>query len=188
MEDVCLTSANANNRYSDTQLEELIQQISTGGKDALSELYHQASPAVYGFAISILKNEHDAEDVLHDCFLRIYSFAGSYKPKGKPMAWILTITKNLCYSKLGQQRGDTQLELLENQLGENPMTSAEDRAVISACMRLLTDEERQIVSLHAVGGLKHREIARMLSLPVSTVLSKYNRALKKLRAQLEKGE
>ncbi len=48
-------------------------------------------------------------------------------------------------------------------------------------------EEGQIVLLHAVTGLKHREIAQLLELPLSTVLSKYHRGLKKLKA-LMKGE
>lgn len=55
-------------------------------------------------------------------------------------------------------------------------------------MKQLTDQERQIVMLHAVAGFKHREIAELLELPLSTVLSKYRRALKKLRHSLEKGE
>ena len=50
----------------------------------------------------------------------------------------------------------------------------------------LTEEQaRRIVLLHAVTGLKHREIAQLLELPLATVLSKYHRALKKLKAQLE---
>lgn len=48
-------------------------------------------------------------------------------------------------------------------------------------MRELADEERQILMLHAVTGMKHREIAELLQLSLSTVLSKYHRALKKLR-------
>ena len=52
----------------------------------------------------------------------------------------------------------------------------------------LGEEERQIVLLHAVTGLKHREIAALLELPLSTVLSKYHRALKKLREQLKGDE
>ena len=55
-------------------------------------------------------------------------------------------------------------------------------------MTRLSDEERQIVVLHAVAGFKHREIADIVELPLPTVLSKYHRALKKLRAFLEKGE
>ena len=47
------------------------------------------------------------------------------------------------------------------------------------------DEERRIVLLHAVTGMKHREIAALLELTLPTVLSKYHRALKKMRSTLE---
>lgn len=50
-----------------------------------------------------------------------------------------------------------------------------------ALLEALGDQERQIVTLHALAGLKHREIAAMLALPLPTVLSKYSRALKKLQ-------
>ena len=66
----------------------------------------------------------------------------------------------------------------------NPAVTAENKAAIRACMERLSDEERQIVVLHAVSGFKHREIASLLSLALPTVLSKYNRAIKKLRAYL----
>ena len=46
---------------------------------------------------------------------------------------------------------------------------------------MLSDQERQIVMLHAMTGWKHREIAELLHLPLPTVLSKYNRVLKKIR-------
>ena len=48
-------------------------------------------------------------------------------------------------------------------------------------LAILGDQERKIVMLHAISGLKHREIAELLELPLATVLSKYHRALKKLR-------
>ena len=52
---------------------------------------------------------------------------------------------------------------------------------LEALLSALGDEERQIVTLHALTGLKHREIAELLGLPLATVLSKYSRALKKLQ-------
>ena len=48
-------------------------------------------------------------------------------------------------------------------------------------LRLLTDSERQIVMLHALSGLKHREVADLLDIPQATAISRYNRALAKLR-------
>ena len=54
-------------------------------------------------------------------------------------------------------------------------------------MSCLSDEERQIVSLHAVAGLKHREIGELTGLPLATVLTKYNRALAKMKKTLGGG-
>ena len=65
--------------------------------------------------------------------------------------------------------------------------SAEDRALLQQALSGLSGEERQIILLHAVSGLKHREIAQLLERPLSTVLSKYHRGLKKMKA-LMKGE
>ena len=60
--------------------------------------------------------------------------------------------------------------------------------MLNMAMNELADQERQIVILHAVTGFKHREIAAVLELPLATVLSKYRRALQKLKTKLEGGE
>ena len=168
------------------ELDRCLAELAAGKSDALDSLYHSTSSAIYSFAFSILKNPHDAEDVLHDCYLNIYAGAESYRSSGKPMAWILTITKNLCYQKLRerQKTADLPQEDWEPWLRHNEGLSQEDKVIIRQCMELLSDEERQIVSLHAVAGFRHREIAELLSLPLSTVLSKYHRAIKKLRHHL----
>ena len=71
---------------------------------------------------------------------------------------------------------------------EQTPASPEDRLVLEQCLKALDDSERQIVILHAVGGMKHRETAELLGLPLATVLSKYSRAIKKLKSKLEKRE
>lgn len=168
------------------ELDRCILGIARGDPDALELLYHSTRASVYSFALSILKNSHDAEDVLQDCYLHIHTGAEHYRSAGKPMAWILTITKNLCYQILRdrQRTADLPQEDWEPWLAANEGLSQEDQVVIRQCMENLTDEERQIVSLHAVAGFRHREIAEVLSLPLSTVLSKYHRAIKKLRQHL----
>ena len=87
-------------------LEEYMAHIAKGDHDALAALYQHTNASIYGFALSILKNASDAEDALHDCFLDIYQAAGSYRPQGKPMAWIFTIVRNRCLQKL-RERGRT---------------------------------------------------------------------------------
>ena len=51
----------------DIVLDQYIKEIANGNKNALADLYAMTSAAVYGFILSILKNSHDAEDILHDC-------------------------------------------------------------------------------------------------------------------------
>ena len=103
------------------------------------------------------------------------------------MAWILTVTRNLALTALRKEGREEELspEAWEAiPVGEDP-EGAEDRLVLEAAMEALDGTERQIILLHAVSGLKHREIAALLGLPLSTVLSKYNRGLKKMKKQLE---
>ena len=183
------TSYEQNITLTKSPLETYIAGIAAGEKSAVSELYEETKTAVYGFALSIVKNASDAEDVLQDTYVKIWSAAESYDPLGKPMAWILTITKNLALSML-RERSKTADIADDSWLkfeAKSPAISTEDRLVLSAAMQTLTDEERQIIILHAVSGLKHVEISRLLSIPLSTVLSKYSRAKKKLQITLKEG-
>lgn len=160
-----------------------ILKIADGDYDALEALYNNTKASVYGYALSILKNTFDAEDVLHDVYVSIFSSAQGYFSHGKPLAWILTITRNLCLMKIREhkRKADMPEENWEAYLDNCERMSTLDKLVITECMKSLSDEERQIVALHAVSGFKHREIALFLQMPLSTVLSKYNRAIKKLR-------
>ncbi len=173
----------------DLLVEKYIVEIAKGNTDYMKNLYDSISSSVYGYAFSLLKNSDDAGDVLHDCFLKIYNAAPGYSPCGKPFSWIFTITKNLCMQKFREnsKQADAPDEDMENFGAINNTLSAEDSLIIKECMTILADDERQIVILHAVSGYKHREIADFLEIPLATVLSKYNRALKKLNDKLTEG-
>lgn len=179
-----------NNKEADKDTDKLIEtylrRISRGNRDAIGDIYDLTRNGVYGFILSILKNPEDAEDVLQDTYIKICSSADMYTPQGKPMAWIFTIARNLCLMKLRKQTKqvdipDFEWEQLESGNGD---FGTEDRIVLKAALSQISDEESQIVMMHAVGGMKHREIADVLDMPLATVLSKYNRALKKLQKVL----
>ena len=140
-------------------------------------------------ALRILGSQQDAEDAVQETFVKAYQSAAQYRSQGKPMAWLITITRNLCMEKLRERgkRSDIPEEDWDKYLEQTP-ASPEDRLVLEQCLKALDDSERQIVILHAVGGMKHRETAELLGLPLATVLSKYSRAIKKLKSKLEKRE
>ena len=168
-------------------LESLLLGVAAEDSHSLEELYHRTRTAVYGLVLSYLKHPQDAEDVTQDAFVRIWDTAASYRPQGKPMAWLLTVARNLALMRL-RERGKAQ-ELADEEWSALPArapdATTEDRHVLRAALSLLSEQERQVVMLHGVTGLKHREIAQLLELPLATVLSKYRRALKKLNLLLE---
>ena len=168
-------------------LESAIERLALGEREALGEIYSICRISVYGFALSILKNTPDAEDVTQETFVKIYTEADKYAPEGKPMAWILTITKNLCLQRFRQTRRISQAEedFERHEGGASDVDEVLDGVVLMEAMRILSDEERQIVILHAVSGVKHREIAKIMEMPLPTVLSKYNRAMKKLKKKMQ---
>ena len=145
---------------------------------------------VYSFILSILKNPQDAEEVMQETYLKIWTSAASYQSQGKPLAWMFTIARNLCYMKFREQKkqADIGLDDLDGEeAGEIclPLENLADAMVLKAALEILKEDERQIVLLHASAGLKHREIASSLQIPLATVLSKYNRAIKKMKRHLK---
>ena len=167
--------------------EALFPRIAEGDRDSFFILYESTSSAVFSFALSLLRDVSDAEDAMQETYLRIRGASHLYRPQGKPMAWIFTITRNICLMKFRKRKRFTVIPIEDINIdpGFDRISDAEDRMVLEAALRTLSRQECEIVMLHAVSGLKHREICELLELPLSTVISKYNRSLKKLRSQLE---
>ena len=170
-----------------SKLTELLAAIAAGEREALAELYSRTRAAVYGMALSYLHSAHDAQDLTQDVFVRVWECAGQYRPTGSPMGWLLAVCRNLCLMHLRSHSRRSELSEAEWDAipAEETGLSAEERVLLQHALGELPDEERRIVLLHAVTGLKHREIAAVLELPLATVLSKYHRALKKMRSFLK---
>lgn len=168
------------------RMERQISQIAQGDKEAFASLYEETRTAVFAFLLSYL-GRHDAEDALQDTYLSAYRSAGAYRPQGTPMAWLLGVAKNTARRRLREDRRETVLpeESWDSMEEEADGLSSEDRTVLHSLLQRLSAEEYRIVALHAVSGLKFREIAEALPLPLSTVLSKYHRAMKKLKKAWE---
>lgn len=174
------------------ELDKYMAGIAAGDKGAMARLYEATRTAVYSYALSILKDRHEAEDVLHDCYVAAWGAAANYRPDGRALNWLMTITRNLCLRRLNESKrlAQTPPEGWDsfNPAGDNPAQITEDRLMLRRCMSLLADDERQILVLHAVAGFKHREIAHALDIPLATVLSKYSRTLKKLKQSMKGDE
>lgn len=167
--------------------EKLIKRIAKGDMDAFDILYRQSERTLYAYVLSLTKDHETTLDIMQDTYVKLISAAHLYKPMGKPLAWIFTIAKNLFYQKLRKEKNVEHMDPthLSDDKRFSYVTDIEDRLVLEGVLKLLTQEEREIIMLYAVSGMKHKEIAENLGLNLSTTLSKYHRALKKLRDFLE---
>lgn len=168
--------------------EGLFPRIGDGDSAALEELYCRTERTIYAFVLSLLKDPELTQDVVQETYLKIRSAAHLYEPQGKPLAWMFTIAKNLARNAMRRIGGDALEADLSDSIRYSYVSDPIDRMVLSAAMQILEETERQVILLHLVSGLRHREIAADLGMPLSTALSKYHRGLKKLqRYLLEKG-
>lgn len=168
-------------------LEQYIVEMAGGSSTAIEPFYAATRAGVYGYALSILRNTHDAQDVMQEAYVRVYRSSEQYLPRGNPMPWVYAIVRNLALTQLRERQKMVEVgpETLDCVLPGNEQLTEDDRLILSAALDGLTPEESQIVILHAAAGFKHREIAELLQIPLSTAISKYHRALGKLRRTLE---
>ncbi len=154
-----------------------LERIAMKDIEAFNELYNLINNNVYSFALSILRNNEDALDVTQEVFITIYNNAYKYQNQNKPMAWILTITKNIAYTKIRSNKKEINVDEIEFISKPNH----DDKILVEYLLNNLSLEERNIVILHAMNGFKFHEIAKILDLKLTTTLSKYHRAIKKLK-------
>ncbi len=172
--------------------EELFTRIASGDDSALEDLYYLSYRPIYAFLISLTLNKEDADDLLQDTYLRIREAAHLYRHQGNPMAWMMKISKNLFLMKKRKEKGketiheDGILEMMESTFHE--IDDVENRIFLEELFLHITDEEREIILMNVLSGLTFREIAGIMNKPLGTVLSKYHRAVKKLRRASEKME
>ena len=183
-----LTACEASDRNG--KIEDLILKMAKGDTEALGSLYEEIKTDVYAFCLSRAQNVEDAEDICEDTFVRIYKYARLYTPKGKPMAWIFTVALNILKRhKAIKARHISYDDAISDTVDESQgiEEALSERSFLKWLISSLDELSRSILVMHAVSGLKHREIAKILDIPLATVLSKYNRAIKKLKNMAEGG-
>ena len=171
--------------------DKLIKRIANYDSLAFEELYNKSSGAVFGLAMSILANQSDAEDVVQETYISVYNNASKYKDKGKAMAWIFTIARNHALMIIRNRQKHKHVNLDDSfnvSSKDNIEETVHKEKLTETLLRTLKEDERQIVVMHSMSNIKHKDIAKIMDIPLSTVLSKYKRSLAKLKKKMEVNE
>ena len=168
----------------------LVVLAQQGDSDAFGQLYEYYSREMFLYAVSMVHNEDSAEDAVSDAILEAIKGIKSLKNPESFKGWLFKILNISCRKQYNARMSEvlidpeTGTEIAENDSG---IENAENAADLKNAMRVLTQEEREIVLRSVIEEYKSQEISEMLGIPAVTIRSKLSRALKKLRTAMEEG-
>lgn len=151
---------------------------------------------LYRFAVSILKNNHDAEDVVQEIFLKLWNMRNELETINNLAAFAYKMTRNLCLDRLKMKRPQSfedqpgladRLER-EDRLSdpEKKMTIKETVDKVKLIMKKLPELQRTIMQLRDIEELTYEEIAKIMGMEINTVRVNLSRARKSVRESLIK--
>jgi RNA polymerase sigma-70 factor, ECF subfamily len=188
-------AASAAEREADSAL---LRQIAGGDQDAFARLYDRFSRPLYSVALRILNDAAEAEDIVHDVFVSLWTKAGDFEAtRGSPFGWLVALTRNRAIDRVRtrKRRGELLEQSAPGDLGYNEnrqqdSDSASDlwlkekAAAVRTAVAELSAEQRSALELAFFSGLTQQEIAAKLQEPLGTVKARIRRGLLKLRDSL----
>lgn len=166
------------------RIDELIIQLQQGNMEAFDEFYELTKKGVYSMAYQILKSRDEAENVLQDTYLKFLEKLPEMKKDRSVLAYLMQTSKNLSLNIISKDRRILhQVDITSIPEEEK---SQNDDEVMRKMREVLSAEENQIVLMHCLYDMSHKEIANEIHKPIGTVTWKYNQAIKKLKEALIK--
>jgi RNA polymerase sigma-70 factor (ECF subfamily) len=154
------------------------------------ELYQRYSPKMLAVCYRYAHNREDAEDMLQEGFIKVFSQVHSFRNQGAFEGWIRRIIVHTCINHLKKhKRFNDNVDLIyanSLQTREEAIPSIVQAKQIVECIRALPMGYRTVMNLFAIEGYSHKEIAAMLDIEESTSRSQYTRSKQMLEEMLVK--
>lgn len=171
---------------------QLIRRIAGGDCEAFELLHARYAKPLQTFAVRILNDAHETEDVLQEVFFKIWEQAPAYdETAGKPFSWAVTITRFRSIDRLRTRKRRLKLfaELpdladateTEGVTQSLEATRGDQAADLGTAMDALPNLMRRPIELAFFGGLTHPEIAASLEQPLGTIKARIRRGILRLR-------
>ncbi|GKX30017.1 RNA polymerase sigma factor [Vallitalea longa] len=177
----------------------IIKKAKKGNKDAFEKLVMNYEKRVYNIAYQMFGNEHDANDMSQEVFIKVYKSLDKFNFKSSFSTWIHRITVNTCIDEYRKKKKNYQVESMDETMEQQDGTvhkqfvdkslTPEEKAIKNENVRFiresideLKEEHKMIIILRDIKGYSYDDIADILDISIGTVKSRISRA----RASLKK--
>ncbi|SIT17635.1 RNA polymerase sigma-70 factor, ECF subfamily [Filimonas lacunae] len=145
------------------------------------ELYNRYSPRMLSVCYRFSQSRQDAEDMLQEGFIKVFTQMGGFENRGSFEGWIRRIIVHTCINQLKKDKKfSDNVELIHAeqymQVREESISAIMQVKQVVECIRLLPIGYKTVLNLYAIEGYSHKEIADMLEIGESTSRSQYTRA------------
>lgn len=169
------------------QIDKVISRARKNDQKAYRELFEAYSKSMFSTSYRITNHQEESKDILQDCFLKSFQKLPDLKDSARYPSWLrrMVINKSIKYTKFRT----TTFELLDSDFIDNV---EEDWFVniswynLKSAIQNLPDGCRSVFTLFAIENYRHKEIAELLNISISTSKSQYKYACKLLRTKLNK--
>lgn len=149
-------------------------------------IYMPYSRKVYAFAYNLLRRREDAEDVMQEVYMELWKLCQSGKPPEKPLAFMLTTTRNKCLNIISQRRPmENETALMNLPDGASDYANKERLELVLREIDRLPSDQREIIHLRAIQGLEFDEISAIVGKTEGAIRVILSRARKVLKEQLQ---
>jgi RNA polymerase sigma-70 factor (ECF subfamily) len=163
---------------------EAVRRAKLGDQDAIRFLYLRYADNVYGYVCSIVRDEHEAEDVTQQIFAKLLTALQRYEPRAVPFsAWILRIAHNASIDHMRARRA-VPCEEVRSVDDEDFDVSRERARDLHTALEKLPPEQRDVIVMRFVLGLSPREIAERIGRSEDAVHGLQHRGRTTLRREL----
>jgi len=162
-----------------------VERAKQGDEEALRYLYVRYSNNIYGYVRSIVRDDHDAEDVTQHVFAKLMTAIGKYNDRGVPFfAWLLRLARNVAIDHLRSIRATPVEEVMS--CDAELESELDDALTIRDALAALPADQREVVFLRHIVGLSPGEIAGMMGKTEGSIHGLHHRGRRTLQQELSR--
>jgi RNA polymerase sigma-70 factor (ECF subfamily) len=174
-------------------LSALLASASRGDESAFAELYDLTTARVFGLVRRVVRDPAQAEEVTQEVYLAVWRESARYEPsRGSPIGWILTIAHRRAVDRVRASESARERDTRFAVLDEGPafdvvvetVTASLDSVRVRRALAMLTDVQREAITLAYFGGYTYKEVSELLDVPLGTIKTRMRDGLIRLRDTL----